>query len=69
MTPSKTKKQFNPDDTLKEVLKHPGARRVFKKYNLKCVKCGGMANEKLRHAAINHGLDVDSLIREISAED
>jgi len=56
---------IQPDDELKDVFKHPGAKNVFRKYKMGCLKCGGAANEKLRHAALCHGLDVEALIREI----
>ena len=59
---------IKPDDELKDVFKHPRAKQVFRKYSMGCLKCGGAANEKLRHAAHSHGLDVHALIREISDE-
>jgi len=60
---------IGPDNVLKEVFKHPRARQVFRKYHMGCSKCRGFAQEKLRHAAYCHGLDVEALIAEICSTD
>ena len=60
-----TKDGIGRESLLKNVLKKPGAKEVFKRYRLACFECGGMPNEKLVHAAQCHGIDVDMLIREI----
>ena len=67
MTPRK--KTIQPDDDLKEVFRHSRAKSVFKKHRMGCLKYGGFAQEKLRHAAYCHGLDVEALILEICPKD
>ncbi len=66
---SEKEKTIQPEDELKEVFKNPRAKRVFAKYGMGCLSCGGFAAEKLRHAARCHGLDVEALIRVILPED
>jgi len=61
-------KNIRPEDKLKDVIKREGAREVFKKYRMACLKCGGFGQEKLIHAAYCHGLDVEQLIREITGD-
>ena len=63
------KNDIRPDNELKDVFKHPRAKNVFRKHNMGCLRCGGAPNEKLRHAALCHGLDIEALIREICNHD
>lgn len=46
---------------------HPEAKRVLAQYQLLCESCGGAAAESLRHAARNHGLKVELLLKELNS--
>jgi len=61
--------EITADMTFTQVFKLvPGAGKMLKqKFNLACLGCGGADQETLRLGAMNHGLDVDDLLRELNA--
>ncbi len=46
---------------------HPEAKKVLALHQLICEGCGGAAAETLFHAARNHGLPVETLLKELNA--
>lgn len=51
-----------------EVLRRwPEARRVFAIHGMGCVGCMGASAETVESGAKMHGIDVDSLLRELNA--
>ncbi len=63
------KTRIPSDMTFTQVFKLvPGAGKMLKeKFNLACLGCGGADQETLRLGAMNHGLDVEDLLRELNA--
>ncbi len=54
--------------TLHQILQmNPEVATVLGKYNLGCIGCLGAINETLERGAINHGLDVNDLLRDLNA--
>lgn len=55
------------DTLISEILKtHPRIiKGLFPKLNLDCLECKGIVTDTLERAAINHGMDVKKLIKEI----
>ncbi len=63
------KTRITSDMTFTQVFKLvPGAGKMLReKFNLACLGCGGADQETLRLGAMNHGLDVEDLLRELNA--
>jgi hybrid cluster-associated redox disulfide protein len=54
--------------TIAEVLKAaPQTRKVFERYNMGCRGCQGSITESVARGARNHGLDPQSLLKELNA--
>lgn len=50
-----------------EVLKeYPSSKNVFKKYMPACVKCGGATAETIQRGAKMHGVDPETLVKELN---
>jgi hybrid cluster-associated redox disulfide protein len=45
---------------------HPESVKVLQKHNLGCVGCMGAQNESLEQGARAHGLDVESLLKDLN---
>lgn len=51
-----------------EVLKmHPNAVNVLAEVGLNCSTCSGAKHESVQQGAINHGLDVNELLKKLNA--
>ena len=50
-------------DTLKEA---PATRDVFKKYDLKCHYCSCNQSDRVKDAATNCGVDLETLLKELN---
>ena len=60
--------KFSADMKIADALKaHPDAKKELANYQLICEGCGGAAAESLRQAARNHGLLVETLLKELNA--
>jgi hybrid cluster-associated redox disulfide protein len=60
--------KFSAEMKIVDALKaHPEAKKVLANYQLICEGCGGAAAESLRQAARNHGLLVETLLKELNA--
>ena len=60
--------KINKDMTFFEVMRtYPESVSVLKKYNLGCVGCMGAQNESLEQGANAHGLDVETLLKDLNA--
>ncbi len=60
--------KISPDTGMKELLaRHPEAAKALARHGMMCPGCGGAEAELLRHAAKNHGVPLEDLIREIEA--
>ena len=63
------KRQITADMTFNQVFRLvPAAGKMLRdKFNLACLGCGGAEHETIRLGAMNHGLDVEDLLRELNA--
>jgi hybrid cluster-associated redox disulfide protein len=53
--------------TFNEVLrKYPDSVKVLKKYGMNCFGCLGAEAESLEYGAIAHGVDLDSLLKDLN---
>lgn len=60
--------KITKDMTFFEVMRtYPESVRVLQKHNLGCVGCMGAQNESLEQGANAHGLDVESLLKDLNA--
>ncbi|KAA0895203.1 DUF1858 domain-containing protein [Oryzomonas rubra] len=56
------------DMTFFEVMRmYPDAVAVLQKYNLGCIGCMGAQNESLEQGANAHGIDVETLVKDLNA--
>ena len=46
---------------------YPESVKVLQKNNLGCIGCMGAQNESLEQGARAHGLDIESLLKELNA--
>jgi len=54
--------------TFFEIMRtYPESVKVLQKYNLGCIGCMGAQNESLEQGARAHGLDVESLLKDLNA--
>ncbi len=49
------------------VQKHPQTIRVFLSHGLMCVGCAAARFESLEQGAMAHGIDVDTLLKDLNA--
>lgn len=60
--------KINKDMTFFELMRtYPESVKVLQNYNLGCVGCMGAQNESLEQGARAHGLDVESLLKDLNA--
>jgi hybrid cluster-associated redox disulfide protein len=45
---------------------HPESFKVFYNYGLACIRCSGAAAESIGRGAEMHGVDVESLLRDLN---
>ena len=59
--------KINKDMIFNEVLrKYPDSVKVFKKFGMNCFGCQGAEAESLEYGAIAHGVDLDSLLKDLN---
>jgi hybrid cluster-associated redox disulfide protein len=59
--------EITKDMTFFELMRtHPESVKVLQKHNLGCVGCMGAQNESLEQGARAHGLDVESLLKDLN---
>jgi len=59
--------RIKKDMTFNEVLrKYPDTVKVLKKYGLKCFGCLGAEAESLEYGAVAHGVDLESLLKDLN---
>jgi hybrid cluster-associated redox disulfide protein len=59
--------QITKDTIIDDVLKgHPGAIKVFMKYNLGCIACMGATSESIEMGARMHGVDPEPIVKELN---
>jgi hybrid cluster-associated redox disulfide protein len=59
--------KINKDMTFNEVLrKYPDSIKVLKKYGMNCFGCMGAEAESLEYGAVAHGVDLDSLLKDLN---
>lgn len=50
-----------------EVIKmHPDALKVLADFGLNCAECSGAKHESIQQGAINHGIDVNELLKKLN---
>lgn len=55
------------DMKIADVMKnYPSSRKVFKKYMPACATCGGATAETIERGARMHGIDLETLIKELN---
>lgn len=60
--------KIRKDMTFFEVMRtFPASVKVLQKHNLGCVGCMGAQNETLEQGANAHGLDVETLLKDLNA--
>ena len=58
--------KISKDMTFNEVLrKYPDSVKVLKKYGMSCFGCQGAEAESLEYGAIAHGVDLNSLLKDL----
>jgi len=59
--------EISKHTTVETALKaHPEAFKVFYNYGLACILCSGAAAETIGRGAEMHGVDVESLLRDLN---
>ena len=59
--------KISKDMTFNEVLrKYPDSVKVLKKYGMSCFGCQGAEAESMECGAIAHGVDLDSLLKDLN---
>jgi hybrid cluster-associated redox disulfide protein len=59
--------KINKDMVFNEVLrKYPDSVKVLKKYGMSCFGCQGAEAESLEDGASAHGVDLDSLLKDLN---
>ena len=59
--------KINKDMTFNEVLrKYPDTVKVLRKYGMSCFGCLGAEAESLEYGAVAHGVDLDSLLKDLN---
>jgi hybrid cluster-associated redox disulfide protein len=57
------------DTPIIEVLRlHPAAQAIFARHGMGCIGCMGSTNETVENAALNHDIDVETLLNELNNE-
>lgn len=57
------------DTPIIEVLRqYPAAREIFLQHGMACIGCMGANNESVENAALNHDVEVDTLLRELNKD-
>jgi len=46
---------------------HPDAREIFMKHGMGCIGCMGSTSETIENGAKMHGIDVESLVKELNS--
>ena len=63
----KEKIKITKSTKLTELFKfNPQVKALFLKYDMDCLHCMGIKQETIRHAAENHGIDLNTLMNEIN---
>ena len=56
-------KRITKDMKIKEIFRlYPETLRIFKKYNMECIGCGGAEAETLEKGAKYHGIDINEFL-------
>jgi hybrid cluster-associated redox disulfide protein len=59
--------KINKDMTFNEVLRaYPDTVKVLHKYSMQCFGCLGAEAESIEYGAIAHGVDLETLLRELN---
>ncbi len=59
--------KITKDMTFNEVLRaYPDTIKVLRKHNMQCFGCLGAEAESIEYGAIAHGVDVDSLLKQLN---
>ncbi|MCL2761397.1 MAG: DUF1858 domain-containing protein [Desulfuromonadales bacterium] len=59
--------KFTKDMTFEEAIRsNPEVLKVLKKFNLGCIGCMGAQHESLEQGCNAHGLDVETLLKELN---
>ena len=62
--------KINENTILAEILKHPGAEKILKKYSLPCLQCpfAKMEAESLKIGQVcqMYGLDLENLLKDLN---
>jgi hybrid cluster-associated redox disulfide protein len=62
-----THHEVTKDMTIAEVLRHnPKTAPVFMRLGMQCLGCASSTGETIAQAAMVHGIDVDTLIKELN---
>ncbi|BCS53945.1 DUF1858 domain-containing protein [Geobacter sp. SVR] len=60
--------KITKDMTFFEVMRtYPESVKVLQKYNLGCIGCMGAQNESLEQGANAHGIDAETLVKDLNA--
>ncbi|OGU17201.1 MAG: disulfide oxidoreductase [Geobacteraceae bacterium GWC2_53_11] len=60
--------KINKDMTFFELMRtYPESVKVLQNYNLGCIGCMGAQNESLEQGARAHGIEIDSLMKDLNA--
>jgi hybrid cluster-associated redox disulfide protein len=59
--------KITKDMTFNEVLRaYPDTIKVLRKHNMQCFGCLGAEAESIEYGAIAHGVDIDSLLKQLN---
>lgn len=60
-------KKISKDMTFNEVLRaYPDTIKVLRKYNMQCFGCLGAEAESIEYGAVAHGVDLDTLLKDLN---
>ena len=64
---SQNKPNVTKDMTIAEVLRHnPNTAQVFMRHGMHCLGCATAAGETIAQAVVVHGIDFDTLLKELN---
>ncbi len=59
--------QITADTTIAESIRlSSSAKAVYAKYRLRCPSCACRGSDKIRDVAINYGVDLDAILRDLN---
>ena len=60
--------EFNKEMLIEDALKkHPGAVKIFIRYGMECIICGGVKAEIIERGTLMHGVNLEALMDDLNS--